>query len=159
MTSASSPVVEAASLVVVDPNGHRTRIPLKPLPFRIGRHAENQLIIRDTRASRSHARIVVDAGQYWIEDCKSRHGTFVNGKRITRRVLQTSDIIDFGAQDSYQLVFALDGAELKRMMEQVAAPEKTGAPKGVGGNLAKLRAILDLARTLQSSFSIEDVLA
>ena len=29
----------------------------------------------------------------------------------------------------------------------------------MGGNLAKLRAILDLARTLQSSFSIDDVLA
>ena len=34
-----------------------------------------------------------------------------------------------------------------------------GAAAGVGGNLAKLRAILDLARTLQSSFSIDDVLA
>ena len=42
-------------------------------------------------------------------------------------------------------------------MEQVAAPERS-APPGVGGNLAKLRAILDLARTLQSSFSIEEVL-
>jgi GAF domain-containing protein len=29
----------------------------------------------------------------------------------------------------------------------------------VGGNLAKLRAILDLARTVQSSFSVDDVLA
>ena len=30
---------------------------------------------------------------------------------------------------------------------------------GVGSNLAKLRAMLDLARTLQSSFSIDEVLA
>ena len=29
----------------------------------------------------------------------------------------------------------------------------------MGGNLAKLRAILDLARMLQGSFSVEDVLA
>jgi sigma-B regulation protein RsbU (phosphoserine phosphatase) len=144
---------------VVDPNGHRTRVALQPLPFSIGRHADNHLIIRDTRASRTHARIVLDAGQYWVEDCGSRHGTFVNGKRITRRVLQNSDQIDFGAQDSYQLVFALDGAELKRLLEQVAAPEKGATPRGIGTNLGKLRAILDLARTLQGSFSIDDVLA
>ena len=74
------------------------------------------------------------------------------------RPCENSDRIDFGAQDSYQLIFALDGAELKRLMEQVATTDKTPAPHGVGGNLAKLRAILDLARTLQSSFSIDDVL-
>ncbi len=157
--TATSATAEPASLVVIDPNGHRSRIPLQPLPFRIGRHSENHLIIRDTRASRTHARIVAENGEYWIEDCNSRHGTFLNGKRITRHALRTTDRIDFGAQDSYQLVFALDGAELKRLMEQVAAPEKGTSPKGVGANLAKLRAILDLARTLQSSFSIDDVLA
>jgi serine phosphatase RsbU (regulator of sigma subunit) len=157
MTSASSPAVESASLMVIDPNGRRTRIPLQPLPFRIGRHADSSLILRDSRASRTHARIDFDGSDYWLEDCKSRHGTYVNGRRVTRVALHTSDRIDFGAQDGYQLVFALEGAELKRMMDQVAAPEKPGPP-GVGTNLAKLRAILDLARTLQSSFSIDDVL-
>ena len=45
-------------------------------------------------------------------------------------------------------------------MEQLGASEKSAPSQGVvGGNLAKLRAILDLARTLQSSFSTEDVLA
>ena len=44
-------------------------------------------------------------------------------------------------------------------MEQMGASEKAAPPPGVGGNLAKLRAILDLARTMQSSFSVDDVLA
>ena len=116
-------------------------------------------MIRDSRASRSHARIVVEGGGYVIEDAGSRHGTFVNGQRIRKQPLRTSDKIEFGVQDSYQLIFALDGAELKRLMEQVAASEKSTPVHGVGGNLAKLRAILDLARTLQSSFSIDEVLA
>ncbi len=158
MTTAPTALPEPASLVVIDPNGRRSRIPLEPLPFRIGRHPDSQLIIRDSRASRTHARILAEGGAYVLEDCNSRHGTYVNGKRVTRRALQSSDRIDFGAQDGYQLIFALDGAELKRLMEQVAPPEKS-AVGGVGANLAKLRAILDLARTLQSSFSIEDVLA
>jgi serine phosphatase RsbU (regulator of sigma subunit) len=41
----------------------------------------------------------------------------------------------------------------------MGAADKGAAAPGVGGNLGKLRAILDLARTLQSSFSVDDVLA
>jgi serine phosphatase RsbU (regulator of sigma subunit) len=145
--------------MVVDPNGHRTRMRIDPLPFRIGRQPDSNLIIRDTRASRAHARIVVDHGEYVVEDCGSRHGTFVNGKQVTRQTLKNSDRIDLGAQDSYQLIFALDGAELKRLVDQVTPADGPTAAHAVGGNLAKLRAILDLARTLQGSFSVDDVLA
>jgi serine phosphatase RsbU (regulator of sigma subunit) len=161
MDSASGAIAAAgaASLVVVDPNGHRTRVPIEPLPFQIGRQPENHLIVRDSRVSRAHARILVENARYVLEDSGSRHGTFVNGKRVKRAVLANSDKIEFGAQDSYHLLFAVDGVELKRLMEQVGGAEKTPAPHGVGSNLAKLRAILDLARTLQSSFSIDEVLA
>lgn len=157
--SAPAPEPPPASLVVVDPNGHRTRVHIDPLPFRIGRHPDNHLIIRDTRASRIHARILAESGEYWIEDCDSRHGTYLNGQKISRERLRNSDKIELGVQDSYQLVFALHGAELKRLMEQVGASEKASPLHGVGGNLGKLRAILDLARTLQSSFTVDDVLA
>jgi phosphoserine phosphatase RsbU/P len=149
--------------MVIDPNGHRTRVRIEPIPFRIGRQPESDLIIRDTRASRSHARIFLDHGEYILEDSGSRHGTFVNGSRISRHQLRTSDRIDLGAPDSYQLIFALDGAELKRLVDQVAEPpgahDGPAGAQAVGGNLGKLRAILDLARTLQNNFSVDDVLA
>src|SRR6266536_3153975 len=159
MATESGAVLAAgpASLIVVDPNGSRKRVPVDPIPFLIGRQPENHLILRDSRVSRSHARIVVENGAYVLEDIGSRHGTFVNGARVTRKVLENSDRVEFGAQDSYQLLFALDGAELKRLMEQLGSAEQS--PPGVGSNLAKLRAILDLARTLQSTFSIDEVLA
>jgi serine phosphatase RsbU (regulator of sigma subunit) len=146
-----------ASLIVADPSGHRDRVSVDPIPFLIGRQPDRHLIVRDSRVSRAHARILVENNEYVLEDSGSRHGTYVNGKRISRHTLQNSDRIDFGAKDSYTLTFALDGVELKRLFEQVGAAEKS-APPGVGGNLAKLRAILDLARTLQSSFSIDEVL-
>ncbi len=157
MSAVPPPAAEAASLIVVDPNGHRTRVAIEPVPFVIGRAPESNLIIRDSRASRTHARILVENGEYVVVDCGSRHGTYVNGKRVERHTLKNSDRVEFGAHDSYQLIFALDGLELKRLMEQAGGAEKSQAP-GVGGNLAKLRAILDLARTLQSSFSVDDVL-
>jgi serine phosphatase RsbU (regulator of sigma subunit)/pSer/pThr/pTyr-binding forkhead associated (FHA) protein len=134
-------------------------VAIDPLPFSVGRQPESNLILRDSRVSRTHAHIVAENGEYAIEDCGSLHGTFVNGKRITRQALRNSDKIEFGAQDSYQLIFALDGAELKQLMEQVGSGAVHGVPTGPGGNLAKLRAILDLARTVQSSFSVDDVLA
>jgi len=163
VSGGATPAVQPASLMVIDPNGHRTRTRIEPIPFRIGRQPESDLIIRDTRASRAHARILLDHGEYIIEDCNSRHGTFVNGQRITRQALRNSDRIDLGAQDSYQLIFALDGAELKRMVDQMGehagAHESPAGAQAIGGNLGKLRAILDLARTLQNNFSVDDVLA
>ena len=155
---APTPAPPPASLVVVDPNGHRTRVPIDPLPFQIGRQTDNHLVIRDSRVSRIHARISASADRLLVEDCGSTHGTFVNGKRVTRHTLENSDRIEFGTPDSYQLIFALDGVELKRLLEHVGAPE-SGSHPVLGSNLAKLRAILDLARTVQSSFSVDDVLA
>jgi len=156
---ASSAAAAPASLIVIDPNGHRSRVAIEPVPFQIGRQSDNHLVIRDSRVSRNHSRIVTEDERYVLEDCGSTHGTFVNGKRITRHALCNSDKIEFGTQDSYQLVFALDGAELKRLLEQVGGGDSGAHPQAIGGNLAKLRAILDLARTVQSSFSVEDVLA
>jgi len=146
-----------ASLIVVDPNGHRARVELSPLPFKIGRQADSHLILRDSRASRNHAQIVLENDRYVIEDSDSRHGVYVNGARVKRRLLENSDRIEFGVPESYQLVFAMDGAELKRLMEQVPRGEQA-ARSGVGGNMAKLRAVLEVARTLQTSFSTQDVL-
>src|SRR5579864_9372638 len=154
---ATSAASSSASLIVVDPNGHRARVELRPVPFKIGRQSDNDLILRDSRASRSHAQIVMENGQYIIEDSGSRHGVHVNGVRVQRKFLRNSDRIEFGVPDSYQLIFAVDGAELQRIMEQLPSSDVV-ARTGAGGSLAKLRAVLELARTLQTSFSTQDVL-
>ncbi len=143
------------ALVVVNPSGNRARVSIDALPFMIGRQGDNQLVLRDNRASRVHARIVAENGAYFIEDLKSRHGVYVNGERVERRQLANSDRIDFGFQDSYKLVFTLDEEEIHRIIEQISAP-RTALPSGVG--LAKLRALVEVARALQSSLSTQDVL-
>jgi len=162
MGTGTAEVVPAASLIVIDPSGHRTRVAITPLPFKIGRQADNHLILRDSRASRLHARIVREGGEFKIEDAGSRHGVYINGKRVESQTLHNSDRIEFGFQDSYQLVFAMDGAELNRLMDQFGAQEKSsGSPSGISGagsHLAKLRAVLEVARTLQTGFSLQDVL-
>jgi len=161
MGATTAEIVPPATVIVIDPSGHRSRVEIAPLPFKIGRQADNDLILRDSRASRVHARILRDGGEYTIEDAGSRHGVYVNGQRVERHALRSSDRIEFGFPDSYQLIFAMEGAELNRLIDQFGAHEKSGpiggAP-GAGANLAKLRAILDVARTLQTGLSLQDVL-
>src|SRR5688500_17079219 len=101
-----------ATLVVTTPSGARTRVSIRPVPFSIGRQADNHLILRDNRASRHHAQIIIEAGEYHVEDLKSSHGVFVNGTRITRQKLYAADRIEFGFPDSYSLVFAFDDDEI-----------------------------------------------
>ncbi len=52
-----------AGLLVLSPSGQRTRVRIEPLPFQLGRHADNHLVLRDNRASRNHARIIAENGQ------------------------------------------------------------------------------------------------
>lgn len=147
-----------ADLTVIDPAGHRTVVDLRPLPFRIGRQADNQLVIRDSRTSRVHAQIFLEDHQYILEDLASRHGLFVNGKRVTRHRLCSADRIEFGVPDSFQLVFGREGdPPASRHMPTLQSPRlELSEPSG---DLGKLRAVLDVARAVQNSFSLEDVLA
>ena len=144
-----------AALVVINPSGNRTRVLVSPTPFQIGRQSENQLTLRDNRISRGHARIVYDGG-YYLEDLESRHGTYVNGERVQRHLLRGSDRIEFGFDDSYKLLFLFDDDEIGRLLQQI----QTGQSLVTGGtNLGKLRAMVEVARTLQNSLGTNEVLA
>jgi phosphoserine phosphatase RsbU/P len=143
-----------AALVVTNPSGSRSRAPLEALPFTIGRAAESNLVLRDNRASRRHAQVGWEGGHYFVEDLGSRNGITVNGERVDgRRELRHLDRIEFGVADSYVLTFTLEEHEIQRLMEQL--PTSAGGPQG---NLAKLRALVEVARVLQSALSTGDVL-
>jgi serine phosphatase RsbU (regulator of sigma subunit) len=145
-----------ATFIVINPSGNRNRVPISPVPFTIGRQADNHLVLRDNRASRNHARIITDGGDYYVEDLKSSHGVFVNGTRVTRQKLYAADRIEFGFPDSYSLIFTFDDDEIQKLLDQFSAPKTASAG---AGNLAKLRALVEVARALQNSLSTDDVLA
>ncbi len=63
----------------------------------IGRVAGCDVVIDDSKASRRHARIVVDAGVVEIEDLGSSNGTLLNGKPVTRRLLRDRDEVQIGS--------------------------------------------------------------
>lgn len=49
----------------------------------LGRSPESELVLGDSFASASHARIFRRDAAYYIEDLGSTNGTFVNGRRIS----------------------------------------------------------------------------
>ncbi len=146
-----------AAIVVTSPSGNRFRVPIDSLPFMIGRHADNSLVLRDNRISRSHARIVADNGLYVIENLHSRHGILVNGEKVDRAILRSKDRIEFGIQDSYRLGFTLEDDEIQKMIDHIQAGS-SGSIGGVPANLVKLRSLVEVARALQNALSTDEVL-
>lgn len=63
----------------------------------VGRDTGNDVVIDDPFASREHAAITSVGHDHIIEDLQSSNGTFVNGIRVTRHILQHGDVVDFGA--------------------------------------------------------------
>src|ERR1700736_339910 len=95
-------------LEVVSPDGARRYVRVTQSPFLIGRGAEtgNHLqLSSDRRISRNCAAIVVEANRYYLEDRGQRRGMFVNGEKVESRALNDGDVITFGLEDSYQVVF------------------------------------------------------
>ena len=77
-------------------------IPLERDEVIIGRALEANIRLNDSQVSRKHARISTiydaetNAATYVLVDLKSRNGTFLNGEKIVREVLQHGDKITIG---------------------------------------------------------------
>ncbi len=76
---------------------------LKQDEITIGRDIGNTIVINDAEISRRHARMVMQAGSYVLEDLGSTNGTFVNGQRlIGPHVLRHGEVVMFGEKVSLE---------------------------------------------------------
>src|ERR1700682_4905931 len=94
-------------LVVTDALGRRIVHIDKPL-FSIGRRSETDLRLPGADISRVHAEITAENGTCIIRDKQSRFGTFVNGDKITEKVLAHGDQIRLGQAGDTEIVFFID---------------------------------------------------
>lgn len=72
----------------------------------IGRSGENDVVLLAKTVSRRHALLTFREGRWFIEDCGSANGTFVNGDRISVGIphpLHHADRIQLGSE---KLVFS-----------------------------------------------------
>ena len=77
--------------------------------FTIGRSANCEWQLPDEVVSNFHARFSYHHMQWWIEDLKSKNGTFINGNNVaTPTVLTSGDVISIG-DDLFELSIFNDG--------------------------------------------------
>lgn len=64
--------------------------------IRVGRGQECEIRIADQQASRVHATVTKEDGQWIVEDCGSLNGTLVNSSPLQRAILFSGDLIRIG---------------------------------------------------------------
>ena len=89
-------ILPMAVSVVVQKTGQK--FPLRDSKVKIGRDPSNQVVIPDdTFASRHHAWITFEEGEFWLEDLGSTNGTLLNGHPVVKRqVLSAGDKVRVG---------------------------------------------------------------
>ena len=91
--------------------------PLPAKTIRIGRELDNDIALTaDFGVSRHHAELHRNPdGSFEIIDLGTHNGTYVNGKRITRKMLTEQDIISIG-----HAMFRLSNGELRQYANESA---------------------------------------
>jgi phosphoserine phosphatase RsbU/P len=152
-----------AVLEVISPDGARKYVRVTQTPFLIGRGAEtgNHLQLTDRRISRNCAAIVTEANRYYMEDRGQRRGIFVNSEKIESRPLADGDVITFGLEDSYQVIFRAASGTSDEAIPQLLTriDHMTSSESSTGGGLRKLNLLLEATSLLHSQLPLDSVLA
>jgi len=138
----------APRLVVTDTLGRRI-VPIdKPL-FSIGRRSDTDLHLTGADVSRLHAEIVVEQGVCTLHDRGSRFGTYVNGERVSERVLAHGDDVRFGQAGDTAIAFFVEDE----------APSVERSAVAAASELRQVTALLEGLRALGSGRVLDEVLA
>jgi sigma-B regulation protein RsbU (phosphoserine phosphatase) len=144
------------TLVFVQGNEQRT-IVLEHSPYTVGRKVDKDLVIADPRVSRDHAMIVSENGQFAVIDLGSKHGTYVNGERIDRKVLEKNDRMEFGVREAIYIVFNPQHGTsntARDFLSQISGIHISDQTT----DLEKLTLFLEAARKLNTSGVLDEIL-
>jgi|CXWL01.1.fsa_nt_gi pSer/pThr/pTyr-binding forkhead associated (FHA) protein len=89
---------------------NRQMIPIVKDKTTLGRHLENDIVFHEDFLSRHHAEIINEDGKYVLYDKNSTSGSFVNGKKIERCVLNSGDLISFA---NINIMFVNNNAKIQ----------------------------------------------
>jgi hypothetical protein len=97
-------VVEHGAALVIRSGGGRVgeSIPLAGERMTIGRRPDSDLFLDDVTVSRDHALLIRRAADWFLDDCGSLNGTYVNRTRIDSLRLADGDELQVG---KYKLAY------------------------------------------------------
>jgi len=84
-------------LIISTREGNKTLTITNP-ETTLGRNSDNMIALEEQSVSRNHAKITYSAGNYFIEDLGSSNGTFINGRKVKKQLLNNADVIQLGQQ-------------------------------------------------------------
>lgn len=126
----------------------------------IGRSPDNDIQMKDLTVSLKHLKIVTKANKYFIEDLKSKNGTFVDGKQINPdkefEVKEGIPIAIGGTVICLGKVYPEDDLD----MEDLAILDSIDFSKELGenGKVSAQDRILSLQRNMELVYKVSDVL-
>ena len=143
------------------PGGSPRTVAIDHLPFTLGRSSERDLCVSSPEISRAHALIDCDADGYFVRDTGSRHGTFVNGIRISTTRLRSQDQIALGSPQ-HTLLFEVNETDsttrsLITWFSQSGLTTRPGA--STASDLETLGLFLKFAQSLNQRGARADVLS
>jgi phosphoserine phosphatase RsbU/P len=151
--------IDGTGLEVVSPNGSRRYIHITAYPYFVGRGFEtgNHLQLDDPRISRECLTIFRDGDRYCLKDRGHRYGIFVNGKKMDRCVLEDGDVISFGIDDSYEIIFRAPDADttIQTWLDEFDGIANSDAAPS---RLRKLNLLLEATALLHSQLPVDTVL-
>ena len=129
----------AARLVFLSGTKSGTTVELSQSDVSIGRRPDRTVSFSadDVIVSTEHATVRHKDGRYILHDDGSRNGTFVNSQRVTERVLEHGDLIQFGPggpaarfvlEAKGQAVTVDIAAQAERRAAEIGAVSQSGAP-------------------------------
>ncbi len=102
------------TLIITRDDAKVDEITVEQQSLRIGRTSDNDIHIAEPTVSAHHAEIIADGGYWYVLDLRSTNGTFVNGKRIVRHLLDHGDIIVIGR---HKLIYEASTSDRLRRKE------------------------------------------
>jgi pSer/pThr/pTyr-binding forkhead associated (FHA) protein len=88
--------LEGPARVLIRTSGNTDFVHVLGRRTRIGRGADNDLVLDTKHVSRYHAVFLAGPVHTSVEDLKSTNGVFVNGRRVSRHILKDGDRVTVG---------------------------------------------------------------
>ena len=146
----------------------------------LGRHPDCDIVLDVGAVSRQHAQILLIDADFYVEDLKSRNGTYVNGQLINdRHLLEDNDRIKIcdllftfrraktpsqsGTVDpslgiSAEMVDDAGGTTGSTVMSKLDVGKARDSQRFSGNAETKLKALLEINNNLGSAISVDQVL-
>lgn len=110
--------------------------------FRIGRGEDCAIRLDAVQVSRNHAEVVWSRGHWWLRDLDSRNGTYLDGTRVAKAVLEGICRVQLGTEGPRMLVTVSGADDEAQPVEPTTSYYRRRYLEGTGGTVVGERTMM-----------------